>query len=263
MSLSFDRVAGIYDATRGLPPGVDEQIADVIVEAVRATADTEFLEPGIGTGRIALALVRRGYRYTGVDISEGMLTEFRRKLEGIEHGLTLLYGDVTGLPLADASFDVVVVAHVLHLVPDWKRALAEIRRVLRSDGVVVICWSSPPAYRQDFELQWRGIPSRLGHHPVGVYPAFNEQVLRELAEQGAELETVTAAQWTIRRTVREVLGMYEERVWSSSWRIPNEVFGPAIEELRAWCGARYPSDSIELSSESRFEITIASHCASV
>ena len=43
-SISFDRVAHAYDATRGYPPGVEQQIAKAIVDAVNATSETTFME---------------------------------------------------------------------------------------------------------------------------------------------------------------------------------------------------------------------------
>jgi ubiquinone/menaquinone biosynthesis C-methylase UbiE len=80
LTISFDRVSDIYDATRGLPPDVSEQVTNSILNLVSATPDTAFFESGIGTGRIALPIVQRGYSYTGIDISEKMLDELRRKL---------------------------------------------------------------------------------------------------------------------------------------------------------------------------------------
>jgi len=51
LSLYYDRIASIYDATRPLPQPVSEQVTDCILRLVKATPETKFLEPGIGTGR--------------------------------------------------------------------------------------------------------------------------------------------------------------------------------------------------------------------
>src|SRR5258708_22817299 len=83
-SLSFDPVAHVYDATRGYPTGVAQQIAQSIADAVKATPHTKFLEVGIGTGRIAFPLASRGHMYTGVDISERMVEQLDAKLA--DHG---------------------------------------------------------------------------------------------------------------------------------------------------------------------------------
>ena len=79
-SLSFDRVAHAYDATRGFPPGVDQQIAKAIVDTINAKPETTFMEVGVGTGRIAFPLASLGHIYTGVDISEKMVKLLAVKL---------------------------------------------------------------------------------------------------------------------------------------------------------------------------------------
>lgn len=78
-------------------------MADTIVELAGATVETRFVRPGIGMGRIALPLLRRGHRYVGVDIFEKMLTELERKLaaggwEGAHGLLQLFRADATALP---------------------------------------------------------------------------------------------------------------------------------------------------------------------
>ena len=79
-TVSFDRVSDIYDATRALPPGVSEQVTNTILNIVSPTPDTKFFETGIGTGRIALPIIQKGYSYTGLDISEKMLNRHLRKI---------------------------------------------------------------------------------------------------------------------------------------------------------------------------------------
>ncbi|WP_081403159.1 HAD hydrolase family protein [Scytonema hofmannii] len=124
-TVSFDRVSDIYDSTRGLPPGVSEQITETILKIVSPTPDTKFFETGIGTGRIALPIIQKGYSYTGIDISEKMLDELRSKLQGINHRATLYAGDAANLPFGERSFDVAITVHVFHLIANWQKALAE------------------------------------------------------------------------------------------------------------------------------------------
>ena len=79
--MNFDRVAGIYDATRGLPEEAGTRVAEGIIEAVHATPTTRFLELGVGTGRVAIPVASRGYSYTGVDISTEMMARLREKAD--------------------------------------------------------------------------------------------------------------------------------------------------------------------------------------
>src|SRR5215475_11779886 len=139
--VGFDRAASFYDATRGLPTGVPEQVRDQIVRRTGAGQNTRFLEIGVGTGRIALPFVWIGADYTGADLSLPMLEVLRRKIATIPEGprrLKLALADAMALPFADASFDVIIMIHLLHLVSDWRETLRECRRVLRDGGWLVL-----------------------------------------------------------------------------------------------------------------------------
>jgi ubiquinone/menaquinone biosynthesis C-methylase UbiE len=257
-SVSFDRVAGVYDATRGFPPEVGESIADAIVEATGATPDTSFLEPGIGTGRVALPLVRRGYPYTGVDISEQMMAELRRKLAGAPHRLGLVSADVTELPFEDASFDVALTVHVLHLVPGWRAALGELRRVLRPGGVYLHCRDrrEPGSARDELNERWREILERLGVE-LSTRGAREGEVVATLREQGARLETFTAGRWSDGLSVGELLRRQASRSYSSSWQVPDDAHEAAMRELTAWALERYGSEEASVASEAVFDVTVA------
>jgi ubiquinone/menaquinone biosynthesis C-methylase UbiE len=65
----FDRATSFYDATRGFPPGVAEQVRDQIARCTGAGRSTRLLEIGVGTGRIALPFLQIGADYTGADLS--------------------------------------------------------------------------------------------------------------------------------------------------------------------------------------------------
>lgn len=255
-------MAHAYDATRGLPAEAGEYVADTVVKLAGATPETRFVEPGIGTGRIALPLVRRGYRYAGVDVSEKMLAELRRKLadapEGAVGRLRLLQADATALPFEDASFDAAVSAHVLHLIPAWRRALAEVRRVLEPEGVFLYChqeWDENGP-RVSFSETWRAILASYGVD-ASVPGAGKTEVLRALREMNATLETCVAARWREAITVEEALGRYAERLYSTEWRLPDALFEAALGGLRSWAFGRYPSPDTVLNDAVTFEVTAA------
>ena len=73
MAQSFDRIAAVYDATRQLPADIEESIVAGIARHTGASAATRFLEVGVGTGRIALPLVRRGHHLCGIDSATAMI----------------------------------------------------------------------------------------------------------------------------------------------------------------------------------------------
>jgi SAM-dependent methyltransferase/uncharacterized membrane protein YbhN (UPF0104 family) len=104
------------------------------------------LDLGCGLGRHAEEMIRRGYRVTGVDISERLL---RRAAQA---GVPVASGDVLRLPFADETFDVVYTIGVLHHLPDresQRHAFTEARRVLKRAGTFLVHESNPrnPLFR--------------------------------------------------------------------------------------------------------------------
>lgn len=268
-TISFDRVSDVYDATRGLPPGVSEQATDAILNIVSPTPETKFFEVGVGTGRIAIPIAKRGYSYTGIDISEKMLAELHRKLEGITHRLTAIKGDATALPFDDNSFDVGLTIHVFHLVSAWKQALAEIRRVLKPGSLYLSSHGATdtnPANATNnngrivFQQRWEEIITGY-NHPLPRYGATQEEVLAELSAQGASLEIVTLAQWRSQLTVNTVLEQYQNKVHRLGWHLPDDVFAKAFNDLREWALQEYGSLDYDLSSETKFQVVVARNWA--
>lgn len=95
------------------------------------------LEVAVGTA-LNLALYPADVTLTGVDLSEGMLALADRRRNDVGRDVTLLVGDAERLPLADASYDTVVCTFSCCAIPDHHRALAEMARVLRPGGRLVL-----------------------------------------------------------------------------------------------------------------------------
>ena len=235
-SIAFDRAAGYYDQSRGLPDGVDELVADRIEAAVGP--EGRLLELGVGTGRIALPLHRRGRRIVGVDLSVPMLDRYRAKAAAL--GLPpppVLRADATRLPFRDACVDAVLEVHVLHLVPDWRRALAEARRMLRPGGMVLVGrggrdHGDGPRDRVRRRFEQLAAEAGGGHHDhVGVEDDADK--VQELVALGGVPEELEPVSWEEQETYAQALGTMEGRVFSWQWRLPDEVWREAITRLRA------------------------------
>lgn len=239
-AIAFDRAAGYYDATRGLPPDVSEQVADRM-EAV-AGPDARFLEIGVGTGRIALPLHRRGRRVTGIDLSLPMMAQYRRKAAAA--GLAappLVRADVSRLPFRDASADVVVEVHVLHLVPAWRDALPELRRVLAPGGMVLVGRGSGHAEEPvgPHNLASRRMRELIGSRPP-VGARDDEEKLEALAVVGGAVEQLDPVRWDSEETWADALAEIEGRCYSHSWRVPEPAWAAAAGRLRAEVEAEHP-----------------------
>ena len=88
---------------------------------------------GCGSGLVSKDLLAMGYDVTGMDISEGML-ENARKIPGLK----LQVGDIENLPFANGAFDKVICLGVISYVPNEAKALAELHRVLKPGGLLLI-----------------------------------------------------------------------------------------------------------------------------
>lgn len=271
-SVSFDRIAHLYDATRGYPDQVAQGIAASIEQAAQVPAGAAWLELGIGTGRIGLPLAERGHHYSGIDISENMLKKLEAKLQqggwrqeqrawGSEDDegeqpptyvsrfakpekgadMRLMQGDMTALPLRDASFDCIVAVHVFHLVSDWQKALEEAIRVVRQGGVLLYCRDHQgKGIREAIGAEWR----KLLEHPGGKLlrrpgASSTEDVMAWLLAKGLQPEVVQGFAWVQRITPRRVMEGITGRSWSGTWEIPDDIFVPAAKRLQAWTEERY------------------------
>lgn len=252
-SLGFDRAAPLYDATRGYPPEAAEQIGAAIIEAANARADARFLEVGVGTGRIALPIVRRGYNYTGVDISEGMVDRLRAKAAALQQTptsaatpplrLQLVMADMTALPFPAASFDVVIAVHVFHLVSGWRQAVEEALRVLRPGGVFLHCWDERLAPGgESMQERWVEIVRELGSE-VGIVGAERRSLVTDyMRERGISIEILRTVIWETRESPRDAFEYIAQRIWSRTWLVPDEVFAASIQRLESWATNRYGSE---------------------
>ena len=104
-------------------------------------AGRRILDAGCGSGPLFAALRERGAIVTGVDASAAMLELARRRLGGDADLRVADLGDP--LPFADGAFDDVIASLVLHYLEDWTAPLAELRRVLRPGGRLIVSVDHP------------------------------------------------------------------------------------------------------------------------
>jgi demethylmenaquinone methyltransferase / 2-methoxy-6-polyprenyl-1,4-benzoquinol methylase len=144
----FDRVAGVYDLlntvmTAGLHHRWRERAADL----ARVGPGDRVLDVATGTGDLALELAGRvapGGTVVGCDFSEGMLARARAKAEGRGAGLSFEWGDALELPYPDDSFDAAAVGFGARNFSDLAGGLAEMARVVRPGGRVVVLEMTTP-----------------------------------------------------------------------------------------------------------------------
>jgi ubiquinone/menaquinone biosynthesis C-methylase UbiE len=244
-SVAFDRAAEYYDQTRAFPGGVDEQAVELLCHVGGLGARSTVLELGVGTGRIALPLGGRVGRLIGVDIARPMLARLREKPGSAR--VTPILADVLALPFADASFDAVVSVHVFHLVPEWRRVLAEVRRVLAPGGRLLNAEESrllpelwDEAYGDMAQPAHVGVPRHLKDFPVhaGFRSHGEPRCLR----------------YRSRFSMAAFLNDIERRVWSITWRLGDDEHARLCANMRRAILARWGQLDTTLEVEREFNV---------
>jgi len=128
----WDKNAGRYDRFMRKDRAAYEEIYELIRPIVRHKT---VLELATGTGLIAKHIVNAAEHIEATDASPEMILEAKR--DNRSSKLHFSVQDMFRLPYANQSFDVVIVSNSLHIVPQPEKALAEIRRVLKDDGVLI------------------------------------------------------------------------------------------------------------------------------
>lgn len=130
----FDRVASDWDEMRKRFFG--EGVRRAVVAAAKVSRGMLVADVGTGTGFLAEAALAAGASVIGIDSSEEMLAQTRVHFAG--QAFEARTGDVDRLPLADGEVDATIANMVLHHAPDPPHAIAEMARVLKPGGRLVL-----------------------------------------------------------------------------------------------------------------------------
>ncbi len=197
------------------------------------------LELGCGTANVwreNAARVPAGVSLVLTDLSPGMLDEARARLAGLPLAPELREADAQALPFGDESFDLVVANHMFYHVPDRARALAEIRRVLRSGGRAVVGTNHWTHLLELRELLARFELEGLLLAPLRDRSEFDLETAAE--EISAELEVVGVER---RRSALEIRAVEPLIAYVRSMADRTRVPDAALEPL-----ARHVARQIEL-----------------
>jgi demethylmenaquinone methyltransferase / 2-methoxy-6-polyprenyl-1,4-benzoquinol methylase len=168
----FDGIAGVYDALNtAMTAGLHHRWRARAAELARVGPGDRVLDVATGTGDLALELARRvapGGEVLGSDFSEGMLARARAKATSLAPGVvrpSFEWGDALALPYADDSFGAATVGFGARNFSDLAVGLAEMTRVVRPGGrVVVLEITSPvkPPLSLFYELWFDRLVPALG-----------------------------------------------------------------------------------------------------
>ncbi len=230
----FDQISPEYDATR--PPLEPETVLG-IVRVLRAHGVRDLLEVGVGTGRVAVPLADTGLRVTGVDAARGMLSRARAK------GLSrLVRGSAYRLPFKEGAFDAAIFVHVLHVLDEPARAIAEAARAAPKGvyGLVRPGTGDEPERAEGWGARRRvfEILRAQGYEVSGRGRGWPHRRERELLASFPPDELVVLADRTVTEPVARMLDMMARRASRHVLDVPPEALARAVEEVRREVGDR-------------------------
>ena len=165
----FDTISKEYDGlNRVISFGIDIKWRNKVVQIVAEQQPETILDIATGTGDLAISLTKTSAKeITGLDISDGMLEVGRKKIshKQLNDKIKMVLGDSENLPFDDNTFDAVTVAFGVRNFENLEKGLAEIRRVLKPNGIFVILETSVPVkspYKQGYKFYTKNILPVIG-----------------------------------------------------------------------------------------------------
>jgi ubiquinone/menaquinone biosynthesis C-methylase UbiE len=191
----WDKRASNYDRAMGL---MEKLLFGDGRAWVCSRASGDVLEVAVGTGR-NFGFYPDDVRLTGIELSAEMLAIARRRAAEVGLQAELLQGDAQALAFPDASFDTVVCTFSLCSIPDDRRAVAEMKRVLRPGGTLLLIDHVPSTTRLWRDIQWlleqvtvRVEGEHLLRRPLGLVQAEGFVVERVERLKAGIVERVSA-----------------------------------------------------------------------
>ena len=183
VSTMFDEVSPRYDLINDvLTVGNDRLWRIATTKAIAPRKGMRVLDLAAGTGTSSAAIAKHGAHVVAADFSEGMLAEGRKRHAGNDL-IEFVFADATALPFEDNSFDAATISYGLRNVHQPRKALAEMLRVVKPGGRIVIAeFSTPPsqAIRVPYGLYGRHVLPRvaglMNREAAEAYRYLNESI---------------------------------------------------------------------------------------
>jgi len=234
----------LYDETRVSDRGCFDSVLDYLVERFPPKIFSKVFEPGIGAGRIAIPLAQRGYRVTGVDISEEMLALLKRRLAQSTRPLQVYFqrADVTKLPFPDAAFDMAIAVHLFYFIQEWKKAADEILRVVNADGPVILMHTGMGTEIPFLNDRYKQLCAEHGCSVEVIGVKSTREVIDYFTEIGCHSEQIRDRwQWTSYTQLHKAFDYIRRRAYSFTTVAPENVHSIVIERLERELQQRFGS----------------------
>jgi SAM-dependent methyltransferase len=244
---AYDALAPRFERDRALPGHVAAAVRAAALET-SAVARPAVLDLGAGSGRLGWPFVAAGDRYIGVDLSFGMLQAFAQRSE---RRPWLVQADGGHLPFADGAFNVILLIQVFGGLADWRRFAAEVRRVLRPSGAILIGRTVTPDDGVDARMK-RELDVLIGTQRRGANRRAD--VAQLLAASAAHVERRVVGSWTVARTPAQFIERHRGGARFSV--LPEGLKDDAMARLGVWAEATFGSLDAVSAETHAFELQI-------
>ncbi len=233
-SLSFDNMANLYEETRVYHPLYFRAVLDDLIHRFPPSTYQNVLEPGIGTGRIAVPLAHRGYHITGVDISHRMLTLLRRRLArtGKSVHISIHEADAINLPFHDNTFDMSVAIHLFYFIFDWEKAADEMLRVTKPNHPLILLHTGMGMEIPYLNQRYKELCTEYGHNIVITGVSATNEVIAYYKTRGCAISPERKQwEWNSRIKLENALDYLKLRAYSFTISTPENIHDAVIEHL--------------------------------
>jgi SAM-dependent methyltransferase len=253
-SLSFGSMAALYDETRTVDQECFSAALGFLIARLPPIRFDSVFEPGIGTGRISAPLTERGYRVTGVDVSQEMLSLLRERSGAI----ACQQADATRLPYADATFDWAIAVHLFYFIPQWRRAIDETVRVIRPGGPLVLMHTGMGAEVPFLNERYKVLCAEQGYSIEARGVKSTGEVVDYLKGLGYHIEVIRGRwRWVTHLRLETALGHLASRAYSFTTVAPDDVHRVAIERLRRELEREFGSLTAEVEVPNQVYLVLA------
>lgn len=252
----YDDQALSFDARAGLPPQAADAVARALADLAGLRGDDLLLEVGAGTGALVMPLLRTSIRYLGFDRSPAMVEVFRARLseEGLSAEVEVADGNERW-PAEDGRAAAVFSSRALHhLRPE--HAAGEVRRVLRSGGILVVGRVRRPqdSPKSLLRREMRRLLAAEGVHARGGEAAVG-RVFDLLEESGGHrLPPVEAARWSAPHRPADSLEAWARKDGLGGVEVDADTKARVLEATRRWAAARFGDPDAPLPQDESYEL---------
>jgi len=231
-SIPFDQAAEYFDRTRPIGARALAAVAEQAAREVKHRG--KCLDVGIGTGRIGIALMDRGINLVGIDLSLPMLRQLR--LKSARRSIPVAVADAVSLAFDNWTFGSAMACFVLNLIPDWRKAVTEMARVVRPGGVLLFMLAGAQGATREINDFYFAQAGDNGY-PFGLAdPRDLDEHAISIGLRRRILPPIEDHKWI---SVEKILQALEQGVYAGCWTLNPKTRERAANATRVWAARRF------------------------